>query len=87
MRIKALDVLDLRLSGLLKVVGHLKRQNAIMSMQLEEAKSKFKRQTDNDVGRWEGERQMVRDRVESVLNELELFENSPRDSVEVNGEE
>ncbi len=87
MRIKALDVLDLRLSGLLKVVGHLKRQNAIMSMQLEEAKSKLKRQTDNDVGRWEGERQMVRDRVESVLNELELFENSPRDSVEVNGEE
>ncbi len=87
MRIKALDVLDLRLSGLLKVVGHLNRQNAIMSMQLEEAKSKLKRQTDNDVGRWEGERQMVRDRVESVLNELELFENSPRDSVEVNGEE
>ena len=86
MRIKTLDLLDSRLNGLLKVVGHLRRQNAIMSMQLEEAKAKLERQIDNDVGRWEGERKMVRDRVESVLNELELFGNSPRDSVEVNGE-
>ncbi len=85
-RIKALNVLDSRVKAQLKVVGHLKRQNAVMGIQLEDAETRLERQTD-EVGRWEGERQMVRNRIESVLNELELVGNAPRDSVEVNGEE
>lgn len=86
MLIEPLNVLDLRVKALLVVVRNLKRKNALMAMQLEEAETKLVRQTD-EVGRWEGERQMVRDRVESVLNELGLVGDSPRGSVEVNGEE
>ena len=86
MRIEPLDVLDSRVKELLQVVRHLKRKNAIMAMQLEEAESRLERQVD-EVGRWEGERQMVRDRIESVLNELELVGDSSRSSAEVNGEE
>ena len=86
-RIETLNVLDARVKGLLKVVGDLKRQNAIMAMQLKTAGAKLDRQTGDQVGRWESERQMVRDRIESVLNELELVANSPRGSVEVNDEE
>jgi hypothetical protein len=84
--IEPLNVLDLRVKALLVVVRTLKRKNALMAMQLEEAETRLVRQAD-EVGRWEGERQMVRDRVESVLNELELVGDSPRGSVEVNGEE
>ncbi len=86
MLIEPLNVLDLRVKALLVVVRTLKRKNALMAMQLEEAETRLERQAD-EVGRWEGERQMVRDRVESVLNELELVGDSPRGSVEVNGEE
>ncbi len=86
MLIEPLNVLDLRVKALLVVVRTLKRKNALMAMQLEEAETRLVRQAD-EVGRWEGERQMVRDRVESVLNELELVGDSPRGSVEVNGEE
>ena len=80
MRIEPLDVLDLRVKALLDVVRDLRRKNAIMAMQLEEVESRLERQAD-EVGRWEGERHMVRGRIESVLNELELV------GVEVNGEE
>ncbi len=82
---KPLDVLDSRVKELLQVVRNLKRKNALMTMQLEKAESGFKRQAD-EVGRWEGERQVVRDRIESVLNELELVGASPRTAAEVNGE-
>ncbi len=86
MLIEPLNVLDLRVKALLVVVRTLKRKNALMAMQLEEAETRLVRQA-HEVGRWEGERQMVRDRVEFVLNELELVGDSPRGSVEVNGEE
>jgi len=81
---KTLDVLDLKVKELLQVVQNLKRKNALMTMQLEKAESGLKRQAD-EVGRWEGERQTVRNRIESVLNELELVGASPG-SAEVNGE-
>ena len=75
MRIDLLDVLDSRVKALLDVVKDLKHKNAIMALQLEAAESRLERQAD-EVGRWEGERQMVRDRIESVLNELALVGDS-----------
>ena len=74
-RIEPLDVLDSRVKALLDVVRDLKRKNAIMAMQLEAAESRLERQAD-EVGRWESERQMVRNRIESVLNELALVGDS-----------
>lgn len=86
MLIEPLNALNVRVKELLDVVRNLKRKNAVMAMQLEEVESRMERQADES-GRWEGERQMVRDRIESVLNELALVGHSPRGLAEVNGEE
>ncbi|MBQ27288.1 MAG: hypothetical protein CMH81_03985 [Nitrospiraceae bacterium] len=86
METKILDVLDSRIKGLLQVIHDLQRKNAMMVMQLEEVELRLEKQA-GEVGRWEGERQMVRDKIESVLNELELVGDSPRGTAVINGED
>lgn len=80
-----LDVLDVRVKELLETLRQLKRQNSIMAMQLEAAESKLERQA-GELGRWEGERQVVRDRIECVLSELEAVGDLPQSLAEVDSE-
>ena len=84
METKTFDVLESRIKALLQIVLDLKRENALMATHLQEVKSALARQAVM-TGRWEGERQMVRDRIESVLGELELVGASSMKSTEVNG--
>tara|TARA_B100000315_G_scaffold260068_1_gene319083 strand:- start:3236 stop:3481 length:246 start_codon:yes stop_codon:yes gene_type:complete len=74
---KALDVLDLRIKGLLQVVRDLKRENSIVVGKLEETKLRLEKQS-GKIGRWENERKVIRERIESVLNELELIRGASR---------
>ena len=73
------SALDDKLRSLLNVVKDLKRENAIMAIQLEEARSRLAWQAD-ELGHWERERQVVRDRIECVLNELELINVSSKEA-------
>ncbi len=77
METKALDVLDLRIKGLLQVVRDLKRENSIVVGKLEETKLRLEKQS-GKIGRWENERKVIRERIESVLNELELIRGASR---------
>lgn len=86
METKTFDVLESRIKALLQIVRDLKHENALMATHLQEVKSALARQA-VAAGRWEGERQVVRDRIESVLGELELVGASSMKSAEVNGEE
>ena len=85
-RIEPLDVLDLRIKLLLDAVRTLKRQNSMMAMQLEAAALKSEQQADA-MGRWAGDRVVLREKISLVLNELSLVGSSTSNVAEVNGEE
>ena len=83
---KILDTLSLKIEELLSVIRTLKSENALMAKHVQDMKVALASQV-LETGRWRDERQIVRDRVVSALDELDYFSTAPSIVAEVNGEE
>ena len=73
MALEKLEALEARVSGLLHLVQELKRANADLQGELRLARERLSKQL--ELGRrWQEERHHVRNRIEKVLDELEVLD-------------
>lgn len=73
MALDRLDALETRIRDLVKLVQELKRKNALLEEELKTARQRLN--TQDDVNRkWEKERMDIKERIEKVMNEMELLE-------------
>jgi len=73
MSLDRLDALETRIRDLVKLVQELKRKNALLEEDLKTARQRLT--TQDDISRkWEKERLDIKERIEKVMNEMELLE-------------
>lgn len=73
MSFEKLNALDLRVRKLVQEVIELRRANAVLQEELQHAHETKNHQEERALA-WEEERSQIRDRVEKVLEELDLVE-------------
>ena len=73
MALDRLDALETRIRDLVKLVQELKRKNALLEEELKTARQRLTTQDDMN-RKWEKERMDIKERIEKVMNEMELLE-------------
>ncbi len=73
MALDRLDALETRIRDLVKLVQELKRKNALLEEDLKTARQRLTTQDDAN-RKWEKERMDIKERIEKVMNEMELLE-------------
>lgn len=73
MALDRLDALETRIRDLVKLVQELKRKNALLEEELKTARQRLTSQDDMN-RKWEKERMDIKERIEKVMNEMELLE-------------
>ena len=73
MALDRLDALETRIRDLVKLVQELKRKNALLEEDLKSARQRLTTQDDMN-RKWEQERMDIKERIEKVMNEMELLE-------------
>ncbi len=73
MSFEKLNALDLRVGKLVQEVMELRRANAVLQEELQHAYETKNHQEERALA-WEEERTQIRDRVEKVLEELDVVE-------------